>query len=552
MRVLVLGAGASGHAGYPLAAGLGKSLATWITLPTADEHHACLKQITDLYGVLDDFERILADLMTCPPGSPAEALGPTRPYLLSNPKEAIRDYFDSIRSAPAAHYDELARVLRPGDTVITFNYDLGIERALRAAEKWDIKTGYGFSIDDREKPSPVNLLKLHGSSNWRALLFGGRTGSFVGNGSSLGTRPVLYFRSDLEYLGYGDFVDPNCSRCIDSATLPAMIMPALPKTFYFQTTFGQEWEDFWNRLWQCAERAAASAEDLVVIGYSLPAADERARAMLLDSANKAARLTVCCGDDTTRLEREFRDHGFSDIRGGTPRFEDFLARAAEEYETGADELLAHKCEPESTPRNACLPADPHDSVIPLESEEIKRELIDRQVFIFNVGPFSYAREMGSYGTIRIPALEASACLHSDLRVAGPVIIPGRPSECYPDPLGEKWRRMYHLSIDGKPPGIDFALQVIGAGRRDVMSGDLRSEGVFISQDKVPNEKVIRRAQRRLRETAQDRCEFLSQRWEAGGVMPITEKDRAFAQLLNDNAQWTEAYDAEVERHSRCA
>ncbi len=122
MRVFVLGAGASRHAGYPLAAGLGKSLAGWIdTLPTADEHHVCLKEITDLYGVLDDFERILADLMTCPPGSPAEALGSTRPYLLSNLKEAIRDYFDSIRSAPAAHYDELARVLRPGDTVITFN-----------------------------------------------------------------------------------------------------------------------------------------------------------------------------------------------------------------------------------------------------------------------------------------------------------------------------------------------------------------------------------------------------------------------------------------------
>jgi hypothetical protein len=228
--------GASWHAGYPLAAGLGKSLATWINaLPTADEHHICLKQITEIYGAPDDFERILADLMTCPLGSPAEALESTRPYLLSNLKEAIRDYFDSIRSAPARLYDKLVQILRPGDTVITFNYDLGIERALRAAGKWDINNGYGFSIGDREQPSPVTLLKLHGSTNWRALLFGGRTGLFVGNGTSLGPRPVLYFRSELEYLGFGDFVDPNCSRCVNSASLPAMIMPALPKAFYFQT-----------------------------------------------------------------------------------------------------------------------------------------------------------------------------------------------------------------------------------------------------------------------------------------------------------------------------
>ncbi len=543
MRVFVLGAGASRHAGYPLAAGLGKSLAAWIeTLPAADEHRVCLKQIADLYGALDDFESILADLMTCPPGSPAEALGSTRPYLLSELQEAIRDYFDSIRSAPATLYDELARILYPGDTVITFNYDLGIERALRAAGKWDVNSGYGFSIGNSDKLSPVNLLKLHGSSNWRALLFSGRTGSFVGNGTSLGLRPVLYFRSDLEYLGYGDFVDPNCSSCTNSASLPAMIMPALPKTFYFQTTFGKEWEDFWNGLWRCAERAASSAEDLVVIGYSLPAADERARSLLLDSANQAARLTVCCGDDTARLEQEFRDHGFSNIRTGTPKFEDYLARAAEEYGVGADRPIQAECE--GIPRNMYMPSDPLDSVMPLESEEIKRESIDRQVYIFNVGPFSFARPMGSYGTVIIPALEVSACLHSDLRVAGPVIIPGRPSECYPDPVSEKWGRMYHQSIDGTPPGIDFALQVIGAGRKGVVSGDLRSEGVFISPDRVPNEKVMLRAQKRLRETAQDRCEYLSQRSEAGDRVPITERDRSFARLLNDNARWVQAYDAQ--------
>jgi hypothetical protein len=255
------------------------------------------------------------------------------------------------------------------------------------------------------------------------------------------------------------------------------------------------------------------------------------------------------GDCIVRTFVGTESFGFNDIRqtGGENKFEDFLVCAAAEDGVSADAPISNKVEHEGTPRSVCLPAYPHDSVIPVESEEVRRESIDRQVYIFNAGPFPHMRELGSYGTIRIPPLEASACLQSDLRVAGPVIIPGRPNEYYPG-VGRK----YHTPPDRTPPGIHFALEVIGARRGRIMACDWRSEGVFISQDQVPNEKVIHRAQRRLRETAQARCEYLSQRWEAGGGMPITEKDRVFAHLLNDNAQWAKAYDAEVERHSQFA
>src|SRR5258708_4570500 len=109
MRVFVLGAGASHHAGYPLATEMGNCLATWIkTLSPEHQHRVCLDQIVKAYGALDNFESILADLMTCPPGSRAAALGVARPYLLGDLKEAIRDHLDSIRSTPAPLYDALA------------------------------------------------------------------------------------------------------------------------------------------------------------------------------------------------------------------------------------------------------------------------------------------------------------------------------------------------------------------------------------------------------------------------------------------------------------
>lgn len=343
MRVFVLGAGASLHAGYPLAGNMGNRLAAWInTLPTDHVHRGCLQQIVDVYGTLDSFESILADLMTCPPGSKAAALGVARPYLLRNLEEAIRDYFDAIRSTPAPLYDRLARILRPGDLVITFNYDLGVERALRAVGLWDIKTGYGFSIGNGEQRTPVEVLKLHGSTNWRALLFGGMTGFFAGGGNSLGNRPVLFFRPDLEYLGYPDFIDPRCSRLDTAASLPAMIMPALPKHFHFATTYGEEWKDFWDGLWWRAEHAIENADELAIIGYSLPLADQRARAMLLASANKGVRLSICCGIATAKLEQEFRDHGFSNIQGGAPTFDAFLIRETARGNTSASTTTERK------------------------------------------------------------------------------------------------------------------------------------------------------------------------------------------------------------------
>jgi hypothetical protein len=262
--------------------------------------------------------------MTAAPGSRAASLGVTRPCLLSDLKEALRDYFDSIRSTPTPLYDRLAHILRQGDVVITFNYDLGVERALRAAGLWDIRTGYGFPIEGGEQPSAVEVLKLHGSTNWRALLFGGMTGFFAGGGNSLGNRPVLFFRPDLEYLGYGDFVDPHCARVDTAASLPAMIMPALPKTFHFATIYGEEWKEFWDGLWWRGELAIGNADELAVIGYSLPTADERARALLLDSANKAVRLSICCGKATASLEQEFREHGFNDVQTGASTFDDLL------------------------------------------------------------------------------------------------------------------------------------------------------------------------------------------------------------------------------------
>jgi hypothetical protein len=109
-----------------------------------------------------------------------------------------------------------------------------------------------------------------------------------------------------------------------AASLPAMILPALPKRFCFETSFGEEWRPFWEGLWQRARCAIAKADELIIIGYSMPVIDQQARSILFDTRNKSASLSICCGKDSVSIEEEFRHHGFRAIRTVGHTFDDFL------------------------------------------------------------------------------------------------------------------------------------------------------------------------------------------------------------------------------------
>jgi hypothetical protein len=92
-----------------------------------------------------------------------------------------------------------------------------------------------------------------------------------------------------------------------------------------RSSFGHEWEPFWRELWGQAEEVLATSEEFVMIGYSMPEADEAARALFLDHLAKKARISLWCGQSNEGIAEDFREHGFtvSPMRGAG-RFEDFL------------------------------------------------------------------------------------------------------------------------------------------------------------------------------------------------------------------------------------
>ena len=172
----ILGAGASKHAGYPFISTMGIGLLQWMRSFNSQpdsiypETAAWLnnrfgENIEAIFNGLDGMIRR---------GGVDRAISANvhKPALV----QAMREWFDHIHRSNSAHaYGEFAsRIVQPGDRVVSFNYDVSLDAKLRESGKWDVGDGYGFAAEGFPRGSTGKLLKLHGSINWWAVLFGGR------------------------------------------------------------------------------------------------------------------------------------------------------------------------------------------------------------------------------------------------------------------------------------------------------------------------------------------------------------------------------------------
>ena len=240
--------------------------------------------------------------------------------------QAIREWFTEIRERHEDEsYELLAKeIIRPDDCVITFNYDVSLDRQLMLAGVWEIGDGYGFPIEGLPTGTSVKLLKLHGSANWLAGIFAGMgLGSFaVGSGGAFGERPLIP-DSELRFLGYEHSIDPRFPRG-GATAIPPMILPSGCKQFYFETSFGREGESFWDSLWNEAEEALQRSDRVAICGYGLLPVDERACRLLLEG-QLSASVEVCCGDDTARVVQKLRDCGRNARSAEHVLFQDWVA-----------------------------------------------------------------------------------------------------------------------------------------------------------------------------------------------------------------------------------
>jgi hypothetical protein len=141
--------------------------------------------------------------------------------------------------------------------VITFNYDIAVDFALER-----LGVGVDYALDPQPKTGAIPLLKLHGSLNWRkckecSSIMSWPITSIPLNWIALRsqrdiTLPIAFSPSKLRH----------CEKEVDD--VPVIVPPTWNKTEYHRML---------SRVWGRAARELQDAEDIYVMGYSLPASD---------------------------------------------------------------------------------------------------------------------------------------------------------------------------------------------------------------------------------------------------------------------------------------
>jgi hypothetical protein len=146
-------------------------------------------------------------------------------------------------------------------TFISFNYDLSLDYTLLFMNK-----EFNYCLREDEKNESIQLLKLHGSINWfkctkcnnlipqkRVL----RGTCFVTDDKTLSENSYL-----LAYQLVEGQCCPKCSEIL--SVIPFIVPPTLEKTRYHKEI---------KNVWKKAADVLSKADNIFVIGYSLPETD---------------------------------------------------------------------------------------------------------------------------------------------------------------------------------------------------------------------------------------------------------------------------------------
>ncbi len=142
--------------------------------------------------------------------------------------------------------------LKRGDTLITFNWDLTLERAL---EDLPGDPGFLYTYSRHRKNKEFSLLKPHGSVDWF------ETKRLRG----LGYEKEVD-KHDKQLCYYPEFNLGRTPKLKEIA--PVIVPPVSAKEFKY---------DFLKRTWRWVYKAISSATEIHIIGYSLPKEDQFAR-----------------------------------------------------------------------------------------------------------------------------------------------------------------------------------------------------------------------------------------------------------------------------------
>lgn len=236
--------------------------------------------------------------------------------------QALEAYLRCKHKGDGANFDDpewnhlkvFCDKLCPGDVVLTFNYDSTLERVLLHQDKWSPLNGYGCdllfqnsAVDETPKGfkrSEIEILHLHGAVGWypRPLIrpdsnlpkHGRVVPDEARTPASLDT-PISLDPEFLRDLGI-NAVDA-CLPTLPSSTSQILLHPSFFKDFELEESGGQPTP--FTDLWKKAAESLRNAEQIFIIGYSLPSADSAALTLLLTNCDRK-KVRIVNPDQRTR------------------------------------------------------------------------------------------------------------------------------------------------------------------------------------------------------------------------------------------------------------
>ena len=170
------------------------------------------------------------------------------------------------------------------DSVITFNYDLVIEREmpdLGIAPEYGL--GVGCSTEFPGATLRLNLLKMHGSSNWLICS---------------DCKDRIYIRSPLKAKVWL-IANEICPRCNQVSMVPYIIPPTWNK--------GIE-GGFVHPVWERALQELTTAGRLFIVGYSFPETDQFFEYMLgLALSTNKALTEIYVVNSSEKVQEKFKE-----------------------------------------------------------------------------------------------------------------------------------------------------------------------------------------------------------------------------------------------------
>jgi len=215
--------------------------------------------------------------------------------------------------------------LRENDHLISFNYDLLVERSLLQLGKWSPLEGYvgvdAFKNEEDKKrivssdlgKSPYRLLKLHSSINW--------TWEYKGLQPENINHPIVMILDDWEEGFFFPKLEKILGRKPQGGYYPVWILPSYVKTF--------SKAPFLIEIWREAERMLSETKYLVLLGYSFPEQDSQSQ-LLFAALPDDCRILIVDPDANTIKTRIHKLFQFSNISTQNMVFEEWVIKRCPE------------------------------------------------------------------------------------------------------------------------------------------------------------------------------------------------------------------------------